>query len=469
MWRNNEPPQNYEAERAVLGCIVIRNECLHMVRAMLPSGAKEFFAAPHRKVYTVMLELAENGKAIDPITVVDALTENGWLDEVGGPVSLSDMIHTVPTSANVEHYAEIVHDAYLLRSIIEVGQRVQTEAYAHSRSPMELVSKAVKTLQEISVSNPSRSAETLDKIRPAYEEHLDAVRSGRVPMLLTGINQVDHRLKPGGGLYQRMLCIGANPSHGKTSMAITIAYNLARQGIPVLIQSSESTRYEFLGRLDNHAIPEEEYAATRLKCGHSWQPMRECIAKYQRYVTELPIIIDDSSADIDTRIAATYAAVAQHGVQVVIWDYLQEFHVNMRGTPTQEEQIRTMVRKLNAARRDLGVCFIVTSQFRKGNYSDEHPPSKQDLLGSGAIEHASDIIIIMWVPEKHQHEKFADINLHIAKQRDGPTGWVHAEFIKPQLLIRDKDRPRKLHYLPPQTSMDFQETEHDDADYHAPF
>jgi len=423
------PPQNLEAEMAVLGSMLLAEEAIMVAVEILDKGA--FYDSKHQKIYEVILELFNQEKAVDVITVCDELKRRGSLNDIGGASYIAELANSVPTAANVAHYAKIVREKSILRELISRGTQIVSEATESEGNIDEIIDHAERLIYEISERRVSGGFTPIKTIVHDTIEKIDALyqRKEHVTGISTGFIQFDRQT---AGLQPSdLIVVAGRPSMGKSAFAISIAdYVGVEKKIPLCIFSLEMSREQLVQRqLCAHARVDAHHVRTGYLSTSDWPKLTAAAGK----LSQSAIFIDDTPAMSAIEIRAKARRLKlHHDIKLIIVDYLQL----MRGSGTSEnrqQEISDISRSLKALARELNIPVIAISQLSRAVESRPgHKPQLSDLRESGAIEQDADVVVLLYREEYYntdtENKGITEVN--IAKQRNGPVGTIKLTFIK---------------------------------------
>jgi replicative DNA helicase len=424
------PPQNLQAEMAVLGSMLIDEDAIGTVIESIDKNS--FYKEGHRRIFEVVLSLFNEGKAVDLITMADELKRIGVLDDIGGVSYLTELVNTVPTAGSVSHYIKIVREKGILRSLISNSTRVIQLCHQNEQGDVnQLVDEAERLIFEVTDSRSSRAALPLKDIIHDSMETIDRLYQNKahVTGIPTGYVQFD--MKTAGLQPSDLIIIAGRPSMGKSALALGIAeYAGVVAKIPMVFFSLEMAREQLVQRLlCAHAKVDAHKVRTGYLSASDWPRLTAAAGK----LSEAPIFIDDTPAISVMELRAKARRLkSQHDIRLIILDYLQL----MRGsgyTESRQQEISDISRGLKALARELNVCIIGISQLSRSVESREgHRPQLSDLRESGAIEQDADVVVLILREEYYnptpENEGVAEII--IAKQRNGPVGTVKLAFLR---------------------------------------
>jgi replicative DNA helicase len=416
-------PSNLEAERAVLGAVLVRNELYDAAADVLEPG--DFYREAHSQIFAAMGRLANRHLPVDLLTLREELGRSGDLEAVGGPAYVSALADGIPRTLNVEHYAGIVLEKSRLRAAIATGTRLVNSAYLAEGRSAELAADAAERLYALGSDVETGKALTLaDLIAPGMQAlERAAAGNGVVTGTPTGFLALDDLT---AGLQRGdLILIAARTSQGKTALAM----NLVRQigaGAWVLVFSLEMSRLQlFLRMLASEALVDSH----RLRTGHLGEADWGRISTALGTLNDLKVLIDDSGGLGVREVRARARQVkAKHGLGAIVIDYIQLMHG--RGNfDNRTQEIGTLSRGLKAVARELDVPVVALSQLSRA--AEPMPgrkarrPQLSDLAESGSLENDADVVFLIYRPEPKEDgsdESVAEII--VAKQRNGPTGVV---------------------------------------------
>jgi replicative DNA helicase len=424
-------PESLEAEAAVLGSMIIDNQCIGEVVERLT--AESFYRPEHKIIFEAIVSLYEKnrGGVIDGVILRDELKKRETLDEVGGAEYLSRIMDSVPSAANIDYYVRIVKDKMLLREMIVSASEIINDAFDHGGDTDEKLDEAERKIFAITDKKVTDNAEILrDLVIRAYE--LIEKREGKlVTGLETGFIGLDNLtcgLQPG-----EMIIIAGRPSMGKTSFALNLAEHIGvtnRQ--PIAVFSLEMSRQQLAERFlcSRSQIDSQLVRKGMLSTEHYHKLNEACGALY-----EAPVYIDDTSTLTPLELRAKSRRLkSRHNIQAIIVDYLQLMHLGTMKVESRQQEITTISRHLKSLARELNIPVVVVSQLNRAPEGREgHRPRMSDLRESGSIEQDADVVMLLHREDYyHRGEKDYPFDntaeLIIAKQRNGPTDVVELRF-----------------------------------------
>ncbi|THF73533.1 replicative DNA helicase [Cohnella fermenti] len=424
------PPQNLEAEQAVLGAILLETEAL--ITSMERLRAEDFYSVAHQRIYEVMLDLNDDNEPLDLITLTAKLQDRGQLEEVGGVTYLAKLAHAVPTAANVEYYAQIVEEKSLLRRLIRTATQIVSNGYAGEDEIGTLINDAEQRIMEIS---NRKSSSGFISIRDVLMEVFDRVEflynhKGGTTGIPSGFRDLD-KMTAG---FQRndLIIVAARPSVGKTAFALNIAQNVAvRANETVAIFSLEMSAAQLVQRM---VCAESNVDAGRMRTGFlegdDWEKLTMAIGA----LSEAQVYIDDTPGITVADIRAKCRRLKKEkGLGMILIDYLQLIQGRGKAGENRQQEVSEISRTLKQIARELEVPVIALSQLSRGvEQRQDKRPMMSDLRESGSIEQDADIVAFLYRDDYYNQdtEKKNIIEIIIAKQRNGPVGTVELVFLK---------------------------------------
>ena len=423
------PPQNIEAEMALLGSMMIDEEAInHAVEAI---DENFFYKTAHKEIFACIVLLSSKNKAVDLITLSEELRRNQKLDQVGGVSYLTMLANAVPTAANVLHYSRIVKEKGILRALINHATQIVADSFDSETNVDEVLDKAERLIFEISDRRvEGRFIPIKDVIRSSIET-IDRLYQQKAHVTGVPTGFIDFDIKTAGLQNSDLIIIAGRPSMGKSAFAISMAeYMAVEDNYPVAIFSLEMSKEQLVQRLlCSHAHVD----AHKVRTGHlsvsDWPKLTAAAGK----LSEGPIFIDDTPAISIMELRAKARRLkAHHDIKILFLDYMQLMRGPARSENRQQE-ISEISRSLKALARELNIPIVAISQLSRAveNRTD-HRPQLSDLRESGAIEQDADVVVLLLREEYYSptpdNKGLAEII--IAKQRNGPTGTMKLSFIR---------------------------------------
>jgi replicative DNA helicase len=426
-------PHNLEAERSVLGAILLHNDAFNLAAEVIDS--QDFFRDAHRRIFDKMVKLVERGDAIDLVTLKEELGRAGELDEIGGPAYITALVDGVPRSTNVEHYARIIKEKATLRNLIFSANKILATAYEGGEDADLILDQAEHAIFAIADDKvrdgfvsmrdlAQASLETIEKLH-AHKELITGVPTG-----FTDLDEMTSGLQPSD-----LVIIAARPSMGKTSLALNMAQHVGtKTGMTVGLFSLEMSKEQLFLRL---LTSEARIDAHRLRGGflgeRDWGKLSQAIGT----LSEARIFIDDSpSIGVLEMRAKCRRLKAEHNLHLVVVDYIQL----MQGRGRFENrtlELASISRSMKGLAKELNVPVVVLSQLSRAPESrSDHRPQLSDLRESGALEQDADVVVFIYREDLYGDKNQAAgdtqgvAEIIIGKQRNGPTGIVKLAFIR---------------------------------------
>ncbi|MBM3250245.1 MAG: replicative DNA helicase [Candidatus Omnitrophica bacterium] len=424
------PPQNLEAEMAVLGSMLLDEDAISSACETL--DVDFFYKENHRKIFEAILDLYNANKAVDLITLTDKLKESGLLEEIGGPSYLTSLANSVPTAANINHYVRIVKEKNILRTLINNATRIVSMCYESDGNIDELVDSAERFIFEVSSRKFEGTYLPMKEIVKESIETIDRLyqRKAHVTGLPTGY--IDFDLKTSGLQPSDLIVIAGRPSMGKSAFALGIAEHAGVvEKIPTAIFSLEMSKEQLVQRmLCSHAKVDAQKVRTGYLAVSDWPRLTAAAGK----LSESPIYIDDTpSISVMELRAKARRLKSHHDIKLIILDYMQMMR-GSAGIENRQQEISEISRSLKGLARELRVPVIAISQLSRAVESREgHRPQLSDLRESGAIEQDADVVVLLLREEYYNPspENQGVAEAIIAKQRNGPAGIsLNLAFIK---------------------------------------
>jgi replicative DNA helicase len=424
-------PQNLEAERSILGAVLLDNHALNAAVEKLRS--EDFFLPQHRRIFERMIHLGEKQQAIDTVTLMEDLTRRGELEAAGGVAYLSQLADGLPRVTNVDHYARIVKEKSVLRNLIYSASAIQEQALEAADDADVILDRAESKIFQLAEDRVRAGLMGVkDLVKENYERLEKIFSEGRrITGLATGYPGLDN--ETAGLQPSELIILAARPSMGKTALALNIAENVAlRQREPVAIFSLEMSKESLLLRL---LASEARVDAHKFRTGHmnrdDWGKITGALAN----LGEAPIWIDDSASSTVLEMGAKARRLKRdRGLSLMVVDYLQLVVPSNSGRGTnRQEEVSSMSRALKGLAKELKVPIVVLSQLTRAPEREERRPQLADLRESGAIEQDADVVLFINRPNFYKtdlpEEDRAKAEIIIAKQRNGPTGNLNFVFL----------------------------------------
>lgn len=423
------PPQNLAAEQSAIGSMLLdKNAVIRAIEILHPDS---FYRDAHRFIYEAILELFDRGEPVDLVTLTEALRRSGKLDAVGGAVYITDLLNSVPTSANIEYYAKIVEEKATLRRLISTGTDIVAKAFNEPEDVGQVLDQAEKAIFDIALKRVREGFHKIDSVIKNVLDKIDSIYGKKETITGAPSGFPDLDQLTAGFQNSELIIIAARPAVGKTAFALNIAQSMAiKNKIPVAIFSLEMSKDQLAQRM---LCSEAEIDAQKLKTASlsdvGWKKLTRALGR----LSEAPIYIDDAASATSTEIRAKALRLKlERGLGLVIVDYLQL----MRGRARIEnrvQEISDIARSLKTLARELEVPVIAISQLSRAvEQRPDRIPRLSDLRESGEIEQTADLVIFIHREDYYnpQSERGNIAEIIIAKQRNGPVGTIELVFRK---------------------------------------
>lgn len=430
------PPQARELEEAVLGALMLEKDAYSQVSDILKPDS--FYDPIHQIVYRAIVTLAIQQEPVDILTVVEQLKKQGELDSVGGPIYITQLSEKVASSAHIEYHARIIAQKYLARELIAFSSSITNYAFDETTDVEDLMQEAESKLFELSQGNVKKD---VTQINPVIKEALDlleiaANRPEGLSGLQTGFDDLDKMTS--GWQNSDLVIIAARPAMGKTAFVLSMAKNMSvTYKYPVAVFSLEMSNVQLVNRLivNTCEIPGEKIKNGQL-APYEWEQLDFKIKE----LYDAPLFVDDTpSLSVFELRTKARRLVREHGVKMIIIDYLQLMNASGMSFGSRQEEVSTISRSLKGLAKELNIPIIALSQLNRGvegrTGAEGKRPQLSDLRESGAIEQDADMVCFIHRPEYYkilEDEKGNSLigmaEIIIAKHRNGATGDVTLRF-----------------------------------------
>ena len=444
------PPRDIELEEAVLGAMMLERDAYTRVCDILKP--ESFYEPANRKIYEAIQTLGAKQQPVDMLTVTEQLRLNGTLEEVGGPVFVSELTARVGSAANVEFHARIVAQKYLARELITFASTIEGKAFDESNDVDDLLNEAEGKLFEISQRNVKRDVTQIDPVitDAIHQMQIAQNRASGLSGLETGFHDLDKITS--GWQNSDLIIIAARPAMGKTALVLSMAKNMAvNYNTALAVFSLEMSKIQLVNRLISNVA---ELEGEKIKSGQlsplEWQQLFARI----KYLTGAPLYIDDTpSLSIFELRTKARRLVREHAVRMIIIDYLQLMNASGMKFGSREQEVSMISRSLKQLAKELNIPIIALSQLNRSveSRTDGKRPQLSDLRESGAIEQDADIVCFIHRPEyynrsgqdaagndirglaefiiaKHRSGAVADVNLHFRAKFARFENWGETPF-----------------------------------------
>jgi replicative DNA helicase len=422
-------PNSIEAEKSVIGAMLMDEDAITVASEMLLGD--DFYVKQHEILFDTMIELSNEGKPVDLVTLQDRLKEKDVPPEVSSLEYVKDLLDSVPTAANIKYYAKIVADKANLRKLIKVNEDIENQCYVQKDSVESIMDEAEKKIFKVL---QKRNAGDYVPINVVVSNALNKISAsaqnkGAVTGIATGFTDLDYRT---AGLQPSdLILIAARPSMGKTAFVLNIAQNIAfKQHKACAIFSLEMSKEQLVNRLFSL---QSGVDAQKLRTGNLNDSDWESLIEGATSIAESKLIIDDTPGiSIGELRSKCRKYKLEHGLSVVMIDYLQLMSGSGRSSDSRQQEISDISRSLKALARELQVPVIALSQLsRKVEERPDHRPMLSDLRESGAIEQDADVVMFIYRDDYYNKEtdKKGISEIIVAKQRNGPIGTIELAWL----------------------------------------
>ena len=442
-------PSSIEAERLILGVILLDNTALNQAAEMLKPD--DFFLQSNRLIYEKMLKLFEQGRQIDPLTLQEELRRAGELDQVGGPAYIAALFDGVPRFSNIENYTRLVKGKSTLRRLIKAGHQIMAMAFDDEDEPEEILDKSERLILSIAEDRIRQGFVHISEVASQQLTVIEEIagREQLITGIATGFTDLDYMT---AGLQRGdLIIVAARPSMGKTALALNVAQNAAlgqdssgrqhadRDKAIVGVFSLEMSKEQLVQRL---LCAQAQVDAHRLRTGmlnkDDWRRLAMGVAE----LSEAGIYLDDTPGItvLEMRAKARRLKNEQKKLDLIIVDYLQVMSGKGR-TESRQQEVSQISRELKMLAKELNVPLVALSQLSRApeTRTGSHKPQLSDLRESGSIEQDADVVMFIYREEvyKPETEKQNIAEIIVGKQRNGPTGSVELVFRKSLTRFHD--------------------------------
>ncbi|EJG5600140.1 replicative DNA helicase [Staphylococcus pseudintermedius] len=456
MYEHNRMPHSHEAEQSVLGAIFLDPELMSSTQEILLP--ESFYRGAHQHIFHAMMDLNEDGKDIDIVTVLDRLTQEGVVNEAGGSQYLAEITSNVPTTRNIQYYTDVVFKNAVKRKLIHTADSIANDGYNDELDLDTVLNDAERRILELSSTRESDGFKDIrDVLGQVYDnaEQLDQ-NSGQTPGIPTGYRDLDQMTA--GFNRNDLIILAARPSVGKTAFALNIAQKVATHedqytvGIFSLEMGADQLATRMIcssGNVDSNRL------RTGTMTEEDWNRFTVAVGKLSR----TKIFIDDTPGVRITDIRSKCRRLKQeHGLDMIVIDYLQLIQGSgSRASDNRQQEVSEISRMLKAIARELECPVIALSQLSRGvEQRQDKRPMMSDIRESGSIEQDADIVAFLYRDdyynrgdgddddddggfEPQTNDENGEIEIIIAKQRNGPTGTVKLHFMKQYNKFTDID------------------------------
>ena len=424
-------PQSIEAERSILGAILLENSLLNQAVELLKPD--DFYLANHRLIFEQMLGLSEKSRAIDFLTLTEELENAGHLETVGGRSFVSSLIDGVPKLSNLEYYARIVREKATLRRLIKRGHEIINSCYDQQDDVDQILDTAEKAIFDLAEEKIRTGFQPISEIAKQALQKIEIAskRKSMVTGIPTGYTKFDELTS---GLQQAdLVIIAARPSMGKTAFCLNIATYAAivdklKVGLFSLEMSSEQLLLRILcseAHIDSQKLRTGKYLSKE-----EWTKITRTLGE----LSKAKIFIDDTAGISLLEMRAKARRLkAEHGLDLLIVDYMQLMSGGKERYENRQQEISTISRGLKGLAKELNIPVVALSQLSRApeQRTGDHRPQLSDLRESGSIEQDADVVLFIFREEKYKptEDNRGIAEIIIGKQRNGPTGMIKLAFI----------------------------------------
>lgn len=426
--QNRLPPQNLDAEKAILGSIMLRPGAIHEITDLI--RADSFYAVKHSQIFKTMLDLSSRGEPIDILSVSHRLEEKGLLEQVGGSSYLTELTNSVPASTNITYYADIVNKKNILRKIIEAGNNISELGFREDVEDVyETLDQAEKKIMGVNNNVGNNSFKSIKESLPDAWTRLEKLHEnkGGLRGIPTGFDELDQYLS--GLQPSDLIILAARPSVGKTTLALDIARQASLKfNFPTVIFSLEMSTQQLVDRM---LAAESRVNAWSLRTGHlstenDFSKIRDSLDR----LSKAPIFIDDMAGNSIIRMRSICRRIkAEHGLGLIVVDYLQLMSTS-KNYDNMVNQVTEISRSLKALAKEFDVPVLALSQLSRAVETRGGRPKLSDLRDSGSIEQDADVVMFIHREDRNKDESERDniTEILIEKHRNGPVGKVNLYF-----------------------------------------
>ena len=419
-------PHSKDAESAVIGCMLIDPQAIPKAFQIL--NIDSFYNPANAIIFKVMLGLFDTNKTIDTISIIAELEKKGEIDNVGGPYYITGLSAEAPTSENIEYYAKLVQEKYILRKIIETSRNMSTYAYESKEEISTILDRAEQTIFELSQNAERGQFQSIEPLLHNVMDKLGSTKTDGVAGIPTGYYELDKYLS--GFQKSDFIVVAGRPSMGKTALALSLARNIAVDyGYSIGMFSLEMSNLQLVERL---ITAEAKVNSHQVRSGklpkNDWKKLSAAAGP----LSEAKMYIDDTPGLNIMEIRAKARRLkSDKKIDILIIDYMQLI-TGFDKSESRQQEISMISRSLKALAKELDIPVIALSQLsRAPEARTNHRPIMSDLRESGAIEQDADIVLFVYrkfVYSRSEEDKGIG-ELIISKHRNGPTGSIEVAFI----------------------------------------
>ncbi|MDP2860364.1 MAG: replicative DNA helicase [bacterium] len=438
------PPHSDEAEKSVLGAVLIDKDAIVSVASFLRQ--EHFYKDSHGQIFSSMLSLYEKREPIDLVTLTTSLKREKAYSESGGTSYLAELANFVPTAANIEHYGRIVKDCFTKRELISLSAKISEKAFQEAGEASEALDMAEKTIFAVSQEHLKQNFIPLKDALVESFDRLDELhkKAGGLRGTPSGFRDLDNKLA--GMQESNLLILAARPGQGKTAFVLNIAQHVAvKEKMPVGIFSLEMSKEELVDRL---LVAQADIDAWKLKTGRLDEDDFSKLSEAYGELAEAPLFIDDTpgASILEMRTKARRLQV-ESGIKLLIVDYLQLIDCGRR-YDNRVTEVSLVSQSLKNLARELKIPVLAVSQLSRAVESRGRKiPQLADLRESGAIEQDADVVMFLYREEEEgeerKYESQMPMKLLIAKHRNGPLGEIDLIFRGDRIRFYGAEKKRE--------------------------
>ena len=439
------PPHNIEAEKSVLGALMLDKDAIIKVANLIRLG--DFYKDAHNLIYESMLELYEKREPIDVLSLSNILEEKGKLENIGGSSYLTELVNSVPSSSNVAHYAKVVQKKSTLRKLIGVANEISQLGYKEDEDVEKILDSAEQKLFSVSQKYIKQDFIPIKSILEAAFNRIDELHKGdhKLRGIPSGFPDMDQILA--GFQKSDLVILAARPSIGKTTLALDFARQIAvKEKIPVGIFSLEMSSDQLIDRM---LAAQSNVDLWRLRTGHlkteEGNDDFQRIGEAMGVLSEAPVYIDDAgSANVMEMRTMARRLQSEHNVGIIIVDYLQLMEGRSSGD-NRVNEISEISRALKQLARELNIPVIALSQLSRAVESrSPQIPKLSDLRESGSIEQDADVVMFLYREDREKPDTPNKniVEVYIAKHRNGPIGKLSLYFNENSTTFKSLEKAR---------------------------
>jgi replicative DNA helicase len=425
-------PHSLDAERAVLGAILLDNRLFDQAAEILVDS--DFHLDAHQRIYRMMANLSMASRAIDAVTLREELVRESMLESVGGTVYLASLLDGVPRLGNLEQYGRIVKEKSILRKLIRSSNEILLRSFSNEEDPVSLLEEAEQAIFRISQEQVKRGFISLAEALQANWEHIQSLEPGRdlVTGVATGFRRLDEMMS--GMQNSDLIILAGRPGMGKTSLALNMAQHAAIEGGKTVgIFSLEMSADQLSMRL---LCGEAQVDSHKVRSGNPSKQDFKDLARALGRLSRAKVFLDDTPGlSILEMRSKSRRLKAEHGLDLLVIDYLQLMSGGRERSESRQQEISTISRSLKGLAKELNIPVLALSQLSRApeQRRGDHRPQLSDLRESGSIEQDADVVLFVYRDDLYRKEEESEptgiAEIIVGKQRNGPTGSVKLAFI----------------------------------------